>query len=172
MVKIVKKYRFAGEDVTKVEEVAEDSPDAKSWPLWDPVTQSAIPNPATTQTALSPSTLSFSSTLSSSSTLPPSTNAPGSDPTSASTPTPNLPRPRKTRKSLDSMFASAKVKKLTTLDKSAMDWKQHVDSSKDIKDDLEANRRGGGYLEKVEFLRRVDERVEEVRESVGTKRRR
>ncbi|KAF8581285.1 hypothetical protein K439DRAFT_1636324 [Ramaria rubella] len=83
---------------------------------------------------------------------------------------PKRPGPRKARKSLDAMFASAKAKTLSTIDKSAMDWKEHIESSKDIKEDLEANRRGGGYLEKVEFLQRVEERTEAARE--GGKRRR
>ena len=69
------------------------------------------------------------------------------------------------------MFATAKAKKLSTLDKSAMDWKEHVESSQDIKEDLEANRKGGGYLEKVEFLERVEQRTEAAREG-GRKRRR
>jgi hypothetical protein len=42
-----------------------------------------------------------------------------------------------------------------------------------MKDELEANRRGGGYLEKVEFLNRVDARKEDALEaSKSTKRRR
>lgn len=57
-----------------------------------------------------------------------------------------------------------------------MDWRAHVEGeggSSGLKDELEANRRGGGYLEKVEFLRRVEERKEDVVEaSKGGKRRR
>jgi hypothetical protein len=68
------------------------------------------------------------------------------------------------------------MKKLTTLDKSAMDWRAHVDSaqpSSGLKDELDANRRGGGYLEKVEFLQRVEQRKEDTLEaSRATKRRR
>ena len=46
---------------------------------------------------------------------------------------------------------ATKAKKLTTLDKLVMDWKGHVQSSESarLQDDLEANRRGGGHLEKV-----------------------
>ena len=61
------------------------------------------------------------------------------------------------------------------LEKSSMDWRSHVGSNEDsgLKDELEANRRGGGYLEKVEFLERVQERKEEVLENnKSTKRRR
>ena len=55
-----------------------------------------------------------------------------------------------------------------------MDWRAHVEggSSADMKDELEANRRGGGYLEKVEFLQRVEVRKEEVRDASKGKRRR
>lgn len=57
-----------------------------------------------------------------------------------------------------------------------MDWRSHVasaQSSSGLKDELDANRRGGGYLDKVEFLSRVDERKEEAFEAnKSTKRRR
>lgn len=52
-----------------------------------------------------------------------------------------------------------------------MDWQSHVSTS-GLKDELEANRRGGGYLEKVEFLQRVDERKEDVIEASKTGKRR
>jgi len=45
-----------------------------------------------------------------------------------------------------------------------MDWQRHIQTEQQagssIKDELDANRRGGGYLEKVEFLKRVEERKE------------
>ena len=41
-----------------------------------------------------------------------------------------------------------------------------------MKDELEANRRGGGYLEKQEFLQRVETRKDEVLEAAKGKRRR
>jgi hypothetical protein len=46
------------------------------------------------------------------------------------------------------------------LEKSALDWKAHLDTSgePELASELEANRRGGGYLEKVEFLQRVGDR--------------
>lgn len=68
----------------------------------------------------------------------------------------------------------AKPKKLSTLEKSRMDWNSHVDSAgNEMKDELEANRRGGGYIEKVEFLGRVSERVEETLDNAkGSKRKR
>jgi hypothetical protein len=46
---------------------------------------------------------------------------------------------------------------------SALDWKAHVDTSgePELASELEANRRGagGGYLDKVEFLQRVGDRM-------------
>jgi hypothetical protein len=43
-----------------------------------------------------------------------------------------------------------------------MDWRTHLDAESEsgVKDELEANRRGGGYLEKVEFMKRVEQRKE------------
>ncbi|KAI0320489.1 bucentaur or craniofacial development-domain-containing protein [Amylostereum chailletii] len=156
LIKVVKKYRFAGEDVTEVVEVPEDSDDAKKWPA----------PPLDTTPALS-----SSAPVASSSGLP-----------GASTPKPSpLPGkrigPRKPKVQLGDIPTTSvqKAKKLSTLEKSAMDWKSHVTSEGDphMKDELDANRRGGGYLEKVEFLGRVGERREQVLESSkGTKRRR
>jgi hypothetical protein len=39
-----------------------------------------------------------------------------------------------------------------------MDWNAHLSSSTSMRDEIEANRRGGGYLEKQEFLERVGDR--------------
>lgn len=78
------------------------------------------------------------------------------------------PGPRKPKTVLAPLPGAQKAKKLTVLDKSSMDWKAHVDSAPEssaLKDELAANRRGGGYLEKVEFLKRVEERKEEVLEA-------
>lgn len=67
-----------------------------------------------------------------------------------------------------------KARRLTTLDKSSMDWKAHITSDgAATKDELEANRRSGGYLGKVEFLQRVSERKDNIlEETQGKKRRR
>lgn len=141
---------------SKVEEVPEDSPDAKKWPLYKASSISIVSRSENSSCPSSPSPAASSSATPQPEIMPAAKRL----------------GPRKMRKSLDVMFASAKAKKLTTLDKSAMDWKQHVDSSKEMKEDLEANRRGGGYLEKVDFLRRVDERTEIARQEAGSKRRR
>ena len=83
--------------------------------------------------------------------------------------------PRKAKSKLaDIPVKKEPVKKLTTLDKSAMDWRAHVqgDAPAELKDELDAHRRGGGYLEKVEFLQRVEARKEEVLDASKGKRRR
>ena len=47
------------------------------------------------------------------------------------------------------------------------------DGGEEVKEELEANRRGGGYIEKVEFLGRVNDRLEESIDSAkGSKRKR
>lgn len=55
-----------------------------------------------------------------------------------------------------------------------MDWRSHVqrEGQSGLKDELEANRRGGGYLEKVEFLQRVEERKADALDATTSKRRR
>lgn len=52
-----------------------------------------------------------------------------------------------------------------------MDWKAHTGDST-LQDELDANRKAGGYLGKVEFLKRVDERKEENLESMQSRKRR
>jgi len=68
----------------------------------------------------------------------------------------------------------SKPKKLSTLEKSRLDWSSHVEESgTDMKDELEANRKSGGYIEKMEFLGRVGERMERKGdEEKGGKRKR
>lgn len=83
--------------------------------------------------------------------------------------------PRKSKLALPSLPTSSrpKAEKLTTLDKSSMDWKAHLNSHGAVtKDELEANRRSGGYLGKIEFLQRVSERKDDVLEENQTKKRR
>lgn len=83
------------------------------------------------------------------------------------------PGPRKPKTTLAPLPGSAsKAKKITTLEKSAMDWSKHVTPGD--KDELEAQRRGGGgYLDKVEFLNRAEERKESMlSENSSSKRRR
>ena len=97
-------------------------------------------------------------------------------PSSTTAPKPHAkrPGPRRPKTTLEPLPSAQKTKKLTTLDKSAMDWRSHVqqEGQSGLKDELEANRRGGGYLEKVEFLQRVEERKADALDASTSKRRR
>jgi len=161
----------------EVKEVPEDSEEAKTWPRWQPP-QDLSTEEAKIGSTSAPLIASSSIPEASSSTVSPSPNepTPPSQPTSST----SLHKPKKKpgpRKSKITPLVptSSKPKKLTTLDKSAMDWRSHVETEQPasgLKDDLEANRRGGGYLEKVEFLKRVEERKEEAFESSKSGKRR
>ncbi|KAF9819414.1 hypothetical protein IEO21_02157 [Rhodonia placenta] len=148
IVKIEKRYRFAGEDVIEVKEVPEDSEEAKKWPKWQPALPEAIQSSSYTPVeSAGPSELpapSSAQATTSAQELKPAAKRPG---------------PRKPKTKLAPLPGTQKAKKLTTLDKSSMDWRSHVQTgASDLKDELEANRRGGGYLERVEFLQRVEDR--------------
>jgi hypothetical protein len=175
MVKVERRYLFAGENLTYVSihvaqipnrdfgcdreviEVPENSAEAKKWPLWRP------PGCEVSPTSASPDLLQVSSEPNVATPITPVA------PTSG-----KRPGPRKPRTSLPSL-PSQKAKKLSTLDKSAMDWRAHINAEQEksgLKDELEAHRRGGGYLGKVDFLRRVDERKEGAIEANKSSKRR
>lgn len=147
----------------EVKEVPENSEEAKKWPLWQPSPAEGAGQGSLTASPPAQATASPDCGTSSASQL-------------GSTPARSLkkPGPRKPKTKLGPIPAPPKAKKLTTLDKSAMDWKSHVSGVQDpvLKDELEANRRGGGYLEKVEFLQRVGERKDEAFEANKTAKRR
>ncbi|KAF8136902.1 bucentaur or craniofacial development-domain-containing protein, partial [Boletus edulis] len=169
-VKIEKTFLFAGKHVTEVVEVPENSDDATKWPRWSPCprpTSDGVAagrergrgsdSPAPPPSAVDPSPAP----------LPPMTT------TATSTPGEKRPGPRKPWTALPSIPKASQAKKITTLDKTAMDWRAHVASqSGDVKDELDANRRGGGYLEKVDFLKRVQDRREEAFEGSKLNKRR
>jgi len=144
---------------SEIIDVPEDSTDAKKWPLWKPLegqnevafpheSGSGIPTPSTEEP---PPAVGAAAASSSSSSVP-----------SAQPLTTKRPSRRKPKLQLAELpsAVSQKGKKLTTLEKSALDWKAHVTTSDEteLASELEANRRGGGYLEKVEFLQRVGDR--------------
>ncbi|KIL63530.1 hypothetical protein M378DRAFT_665629 [Amanita muscaria Koide BX008] len=164
MIKVCKRYHFAGENVTEVVEVPEDSPDAKKWPVWQSLDEMEASAP---EGPISPP-----SSENHPNSAPP-TESPSNPPAPA--PSGKRPGPRKTKTRLPELpgRSSTTAKKLTTLDKSVMDWKAHVQSSENevLHDELEANRRGGGYLEKVEFLQRVDERKDAILDAANTSKR-
>jgi len=129
-----------------------DSEDARKWPLWSELGHSDQTTVDTdNKTSAAPVLASGSNSK------------------------PNARGPRKSKLVLPSLPASSKpkLKKLTTLDKSSMDWKAHVNSDGAAnKDELEGNRRSGGYLGKVEFLQRVSERKDSMLEEKQAKKRR
>ena len=139
-------------------EVPEDSEDAKTWPLLSesgPSNQGAV-------NVVNPSSGSSADLAHINATAENSNS-----------------KPRGARKSkivlpsLSTTSSGHKVKKLTTLDKSSMDWKAHINSDgASTKDELEANRRSGGYLGRAEFLQRVSERKDTILEENQTKKRR
>lgn len=181
---------------SEVVEVPEDSAEAKKWPLWKGTT-GEVPYVAVESDDLVSSSLHSTSPR----TIPMAnpdvndimTSVGGTDMPLNSTETiaqttspstssiidksaPRRPGPRKSRTSLAPLPGPSKAKKITTLDKSAMDWKNHIRTAGEagisIQDELEANRRTGGYLEKVDFLKRVEERKEETLESLKSNKRR
>lgn len=139
-------------------------------PLTEPLTETPIEAPAP---AAAPSNLSEPPTQT---PTPAISSEPPSISTSTKPPPPiRKPCPRKPKTSLAPL--PSKTKKLSTLDKSAMDWQAHIQaeqqSGSGLKDELEANRKGGvGYLDKVQFLKRVEERKGETLDALKSNKRR
>jgi hypothetical protein len=143
---------------SEVIEVLEDSDDVKKWPLWTPkgedtASESSVAGAPEAQPENAPLTVPSEHAIPLSSAI-----------ARPEQPLPKKPGPRKSKTKLGPLPEPTKPKKLTTLDKSAMDWKAHVSSARDpsLKHDLDANRREGGYLEKVAFLQRVEERKDQA----------
>lgn len=180
LVKVVKKYRFAGQEHKEVVQVLETSQDAKRWPHYSEVSDSSSRKPLGSPSTTKPVDTPFPSGPNAEADIkvsvksPPAATAASSTAPSApqgpSFPKRKAPGPRKSKTTLAA--PPAKSKKLTTLEKSALDWSKHTSSLTDA-EELEAHRRGGsGYLDKVDFLNRVEERKEGVLQgSSGGKRR-
>ncbi|KAG9311730.1 bucentaur or craniofacial development-domain-containing protein [Chiua virens] len=175
-IKIEKTYLFAGKHVTEVVEVAEDSEEAKEWPWWSPhpPASESVPVPCLDQGDESGNAKGNQPASS-----PPPSLAVGGEASTATTTTTaptsaaTRPGPRKPRTVLQSIPKASQAKKISTLDKSAMDWRAYVSSqSSGLKDELNVNRCGGGYLEKVDFLKRVEGRREDVFEANKMSKRR
>jgi bucentaur or craniofacial development protein len=159
---------------SEIVDVPEDSADAKKWSLWKPPegqneaatpreSGSGTPTPSIEETSSAAAAAAAATAVasSSSSSVPPLQAQP-----LTTTKRPSRRKPKLQLAELPSV-GSRKGKKLTTLEKSALDWKAHVDApgEPELASQLEANRRGGGYLEKVEFLRRVGDRKDEAFEA-------
>ncbi|KAH7869078.1 bucentaur or craniofacial development-domain-containing protein [Lentinula edodes] len=175
IVRVEKRYIFAGKEIRRAVEVAEvpaDSDEAKKWPRISPeLTSASISSPANDSASDTiETTLITSATTSGASSSFTQTSQKPSGPKRG---------PRRSKITLGEIpgtLRSARPTKLTTLEKSAMDWRSHVSEqdNNDLKDELEANRKqgGGGYLEKVEFLERVSERRESLLDSSKSGKRR
>lgn len=147
---------------SEIVDVPEDSKDAKNWPLWKP--------PETIEEVNSNEGSSISTPPAG---LPP---APSSSATTTELAAKRRPGRRKPKVQLAELPSSdsRKGKTLTTLEKSTLDWNAHVNvpGEPELAAELEANRRGGGYLERVEFLQRVDERKNQAFEASRDHKRR
>jgi hypothetical protein len=133
---------------SEVIEVLEDSDDVKKWPLWTPkgedtASESSVAGAPEAQPENAPLTVPSEHAIPLSSAI-----------ARPEQPLPKKPGPRKSKTKLGPLPEPTKPKKLTTLDKSARD--------PSLKHYLDANRREGGYLEKVAFLQRVEERKDQA----------
>ncbi|KAK1920825.1 bucentaur or craniofacial development-domain-containing protein [Papiliotrema laurentii] len=162
-VEIKRPRQFAGETIYETVLLSRDHPDAVAHFAREAALKGAESesSPAPSGSGLTASTISPKSTILPSGSTAPQTSQAGSL-ASSSPKTIIKSRPpvrRKPRQSLEAMSAALdKGKKMTTLEKSQMDWKSHTSADPSIQAELEANRRGGGYLEKQQFLDRVGER--------------
>ncbi|ODV93332.1 hypothetical protein PACTADRAFT_51934 [Pachysolen tannophilus NRRL Y-2460] len=66
---------------------------------------------------------------------------------------------RKRPSLLDAVINDSKASKLSTLEKSRLDWSSYVDKH-NIKDELKTNKKGG-YLDKQDFLSRVERNLDD-----------
>ncbi|KAG9124614.1 hypothetical protein FRC07_010943 [Ceratobasidium sp. 392] len=167
MITVERRHRFAGEDVIEKVQVAEDSAEATEWKKKQ--TSTTVAEQTSVAAEASPPIAPVSSTATRS-PRPSFAESTKGTPLSAPVKPKAVPKPRK---SLSSLAAATKPKKLTTLEKSKLDWQAHLaTATPDERDELERNRQAGGagYLEKVDFLTRVGERRENVFEDSKRKR--
>ena len=128
-VKITRTYEFAGKTISEEKWVDANSEEAK----------------AHLNSASIPATKSA-----------PAQTASEHLPASAAVPQKNLRRKRKRASLLDAVITNSSNTKLTTLEKSRLDWATYVDKNK-IGDELKYTNKAG-FLEKQDFLSRVDSR--------------
>ncbi|KAJ3747987.1 bucentaur or craniofacial development-domain-containing protein [Lentinula detonsa] len=177
-IRVEKRYIYAGKETTEVIEVPADSAEAKKWP-----TVSSEPLSGKTNSIPSPAHNPDSNASSNTNHLSSATifSTPSSSPQISQKTVVPSKGPRKPKITLGEIPGSSsgtrsRPTKLTTLEKSAMDWRSHISEQDSValKDELEANRKqgGGGYLERVEFLERVSERRENLLDASKSGKRR
>ncbi|WWC87537.1 uncharacterized protein L201_002427 [Kwoniella dendrophila CBS 6074] len=173
MIDIQRARRFAGETIYETVKIRKDDPEAiaylakQSEPEGQGEKQSVSmegelsSNVSGIPVKEGDSTVPLSSSNQSTKINSTSPIIPPPNPITSITPRPKGPPiRRKPRQSLESMSAALdKGKKMTTLEKSQMDWKSHTTQTKGLQDELSSNRKNGsGYLDKKDFLDRVGER--------------
>lgn len=82
-------------------------------------------------------------------------------------PVPGLRRKRKRASLLDAVISNSSNTKLSTLEKSRLDWATYVDKNK-ISDELKYKNKGG-FLEKQDFLDRVDSKRDNLYKEAKSK---
>lgn len=128
-VKITRTYEFAGKTISEEKWVDADSEEAKAH-----LNSTAIPAAKSAAAQIAPEPVAAS----------------------AAVPQKNLRRKRKRASLLDAVITNSSNTKLTTLEKSRLDWATYVDKNK-ISDELKYTNKAG-FLEKQDFLSRVDSR--------------
>ncbi|GAA5893689.1 BCNT domain-containing protein [Sporobolomyces salmoneus] len=170
-------YKFAGDTITQDKKVPRNSQEAKNYFALHPESSTSTSS-ATNPPAAQPSDTSSLDALFGPETTP-STSASTSTQKEESEPIPSVPPPSKPptlsgggapkRKKaggggLGAMAASlgvgGKPAKLNTLEKSKLDWNSYVQTQEGLEDTL-VHARKDGYLEKKDFLDRVEMRKEE-----------
>ena len=137
-IKIKSSYEFAGKTITEEKLVDVNSEEAKAY---------------LNSSKLTPKLESSASENGKESTIKPKT--------------PLLKRRRKRESLLDAVISNSSKTKLSTLEKSRLDWATYVDKNK-ISDELKYTNKDG-YLEKQDFLNRVDSRRDNIYKDAKTK---
>lgn len=139
-IKITSTYEFAGKTVTEEKWVDKDSQEAKAY-LNSAKLTSKLESDKTTSTAAA-----------------------------AENGTPKKPllrRKRKRESLLDAVISNSSKTKLSTLEKSRLDWATYVDKNK-INDELKYKNKSG-FLEKQDFLNRVESRRDDLYKNAKSK---
>lgn len=145
-----------------VVEVPVDSEDARKWPAWKPHEEPRASEHKEEQQHLLDTAMGDGKE---------GTESRVGDDDTVTIPPAKRPGARKPRTSLPAL--PTKAKKITTLEKSAMDWRAYVTSQRgELQDELVANQRGGGYLDKVDFLQRVEDRRQDLLDTSKASKRR
>ncbi|GAA5925791.1 Swc5p [Sporobolomyces koalae] len=179
-------YKFAGDTITQDKRVPRTSQEAINYFALHPEQSAAKASPTAVPTKPDPTTASLDALFGPDTSLP--TSAPpltSAEPDPLKPPAPTSaaaaaaplppaggPRRKKAGGGLGAMAASmgvgVKPAKLNTLEKSKLDWNSYVQTQDGLQDTLQHARKDG-YLEKKDFLDRVEARKEQGWESAKKK---